>query len=319
MKIFIVVVSVIGFLLLVLLAMRIVGEKVRFYKQLELDYPKEKYNGRARKTVKKKLKKFNFSFYRMYPGVNGDFKVIFTSYPKTHSDRFEYKKQIQMYELMNLEEQALEAIKKTLKVKMTIDDQISYFKGELQKSREAQDLINREMYKSFFPNLYRNRRGILLSVENNCLRIIENLDEERRIFEKAIQDLSRLKKPGFFGKVFRFTWNLATAPIRHVANIIGGIADDDPGRAGKSAGLLLLGLFGVGLAFEAIDGLEGLGSSGNLALDDSLLSDGGMHFVEPHSRLLADGTEIWVDGDGDPTVNLSVENGGGYLRGNPRG
>ena len=98
MKAFIVVVSVIGVLLLILLAMRIVGEKVRFYKQLELDYPKEKYNGRARKTVKKKLKKFNFSFYRMYPGVNGDFKVIFTSYPKTHSDRFEYKKQIQMYE-----------------------------------------------------------------------------------------------------------------------------------------------------------------------------------------------------------------------------
>lgn len=318
MKYFIISLTVIALLFLIIWVAKFISGKIRFNRQLELDYPKSKYKGNARKRVKRILTKFNAAFYRYYPNVKDDFNIIFETYPKKHSHSFELKKQIQLYETMNLEVKALEALKKVLPIKLTIENQIDYFEKELLKARQARVLIDGEMYKSFFPKLYRNRRGILMAIENNCIKIIEKLNAEKETFEKAIQDLSKMKKKGFLMKLGTFTWNLATAPIRHVSNIVGGIVDNDPGRVGKSATMLLLGAVGIGLAFEAIDGLEGLDASGNLALDESYIpSDGGQHFVEPHTRILADGTGIWVDGDGDTSVNLSAEEGGGYFRSNP--
>lgn len=41
------------------------------------------------------------------------------------------------------------------------------------------------------------------------------------------------------------------------------------------------------------------------------------HFVEPHWKTLPNGEMIWVDGDGDTSVNLTVEEGGGWDQSNP--
>lgn len=55
-----------------------------------------------------------------------------------------------------------------------------------------------------------------------------------------------------------------------------------------------------------------------LHLDTNL--DSGVHFVKPHqvdSYIRADGTLVegyFRDGDGDTSINRSVEQGGGYLR-----
>ena len=38
-----------------------------------------------------------------------------------------------------------------------------------------------------------------------------------------------------------------------------------------------------------------------------------MHHVTPHERVLSDGRTIWVDGDGDTTVDTSD----GWFQGNP--
>lgn len=48
-----------------------------------------------------------------------------------------------------------------------------------------------------------------------------------------------------------------------------------------------------------------------------LVENPNTHFVHPHERHLPDGRVIWVDGDGDTTVNRSVEEGGGWVQHNP--
>ena len=41
------------------------------------------------------------------------------------------------------------------------------------------------------------------------------------------------------------------------------------------------------------------------------------HSVEPHWRTLESGKEIWVDGDGDTSIDRTVEQGGGWTQDNP--
>lgn len=52
--------------------------------------------------------------------------------------------------------------------------------------------------------------------------------------------------------------------------------------------------------------------------EDVLIEEGDdTHFVSPHERELEDGSTIWVDGDGDTSVDLDIEEGGGWEQGNP--
>lgn len=41
------------------------------------------------------------------------------------------------------------------------------------------------------------------------------------------------------------------------------------------------------------------------------------HYVEPHWRTLPNGDIIWVDGDGNTSIDQSVEEGGGWNQSNP--
>lgn len=72
---------------------------------------------------------------------------------------------------------------------------------------------------------------------------------------------------------------------------------------------------------DAIDGLDDFGDSDNdslIAFDDDYDNDGyienpNIHHVTPHERTLADGRVIWVDGDGD----TSVDTFDGWYQSNP--
>lgn len=41
------------------------------------------------------------------------------------------------------------------------------------------------------------------------------------------------------------------------------------------------------------------------------------HSVEPHERTLANGETIWIDGDGDSSIDRTAEQGGGWNQSNP--
>ncbi|MBS4223187.1 hypothetical protein [Lederbergia citrea] len=109
------------------------------------------------------------------------------------------------------------------------------------------------------------------------------------------------------------------------ANVVGGIIDGDSERLVKGTkGLVKVGVvgalsFGVVDLIDGADGIDGVdtdaGQTGvaisdtsdiNLVSSESdvtLVENSNMHHVEPHWRTLPDGTKIWVDGDGDTSVN----------------
>jgi len=137
------------------------------------------------------------------------------------------------------------------------------------------------------------------------------------------------------GKAAGDTAKAAGHTICHVvengANVVGGIADGDASRMKDGAkGLVKFGVVGV-LSFGVIDLIDGAdGETPTVGSDHSAsaTTDGGLsataseatlvdnpnsHHVEPHWRSLPNGTQIWVDGDGDTSVHTD----GGWTQTNP--
>jgi hypothetical protein len=123
--------------------------------------------------------------------------------------------------------------------------------------------------------------------------------------------------------------------VAHVAGkgieTVGAIIDGDTDRAltlGKDlAKIAAIGVLSVGI-FDLVDGVDGV----EVAADSTVSVDGdtvtmadsnipdsdtvdnpNVHHVTPHWRTLPDGREIFVDGDG----NTSVNTGGGWNQHNP--
>ena len=92
------------------------------------------------------------------------------------------------------------------------------------------------------------------------------------------------------------------------------IMDGDTDKAVKVGKEIVKTALVASVAFtvaDVIDGLDDLGDSDNdslIAFDDDYNNDGyienpNIHHVTPHERTLASGRTIWVDGDGDTSVN----------------
>lgn len=89
----------------------------------------------------------------------------------------------------------------------------------------------------------------------------------------------------------------------------------------------LLVLFGVIDLVDGADGIEGdaptcsttdANATGEVSLPNAdqnvnLVENPNDHHVEPYWRTLEDGTEIWVDGDGDSSENTNE----GWTQSNP--
>ncbi|WP_139193786.1 hypothetical protein [Anaerobacillus alkalidiazotrophicus] len=111
-------------------------------------------------------------------------------------------------------------------------------------------------------------------------------------------------------------------------DVYSGIKEGDKERVRHGvqgiATTVAVGAIAVGVV-DVIDGVDG---AADLATDTAhplVSGDPGTHFVEPHyveGYVKANGTEVsgyWRDGDGDTSVNRTVEDGGGYMRSNPDG
>jgi hypothetical protein len=117
----------------------------------------------------------------------------------------------------------------------------------------------------------------------------------------------------------------------HVAetgvNAIGNLMDGDTDAAVEAGKNLVkvaaVGILAVGVV-DLVDGADGVASAAEInpaegheapivENDVQLLENPNEHHVSPHWRTLPDGTEIWVDGDGDSSVNTH----GGWTQNNP--
>lgn len=142
-----------------------------------------------------------------------------------------------------------------------------------------------------------------------------------------------------------------SSTVQNVGNVAGGLIDGDETRwkhglreVGKTVAVGALGVSILDVA-DVIDingnegGIEGNDQTGNESIameqqpevaqvetaDSSSTPEQeytaeenpNEHFVEPYTRTLESGEEIWVDGDGDTSIDHTVEQGGGWNQGNP--
>ena len=104
---------------------------------------------------------------------------------------------------------------------------------------------------------------------------------------------------------------LATDGIETIEAIVEGDSDRAIEVGKEIAKTVAVGAMAIGVA-DVIDGLGDLDTDLDFDADDDwsefaheeiLEEHPDMHHVTPHERVLADGRAIWVDGDGDTTVD----------------
>lgn len=289
---------------------------------LEKYYPSIKYNQTERVKAMEVLERFDEKFHYYLLGFESYFKL----YPKTwfkKSEDIVIEQKYYKSDFLNIHEKALQIIMKLLYINYTIQCQIEYFEDNIESAEDTMDDIeNDKEFLKYYPELYHIRINNLNKFIHHSERIVTHLEEQLVKYESAIDELTNIKKKSLLEKIGVFTWNILSAPVRHIVNLIEGIVFDDSSKIDKSLIMLILGTVGVGLIEEAIEAFEIIDSMETELIDQSSIGiEGynGNHFIEPHSRTLSDGNVIWVDGDGDTSINRTVEEGGGYLRSNPDG
>lgn len=235
-------------------------------RNLTVDYPKSEYIGKPRVELKKRLMEFDAVFYRQYPHVkNDDFSHVLNDYPRNHSKQLELNRRIQVYEALNLENKAIDMLRKIVPLKMTIEEQIDYFKRQQLTAQDSLVAIDQEEFSSFFPQLYTQRCWILQAIDCNCVQIIERLQAENSEFEQAIKALDHQEKQYFLKKAGTIARQFVASSIRYVSNIVGGVADDTDFTE-ENETILVLSEKGVEISFDAIDELKKVDGSMDFAL-----------------------------------------------------
>ena len=87
----------------------------------------------------------------------------------------------------------------------------------------------------------------------------------------------------------------------------GAIMDGDTDKAVKVGKELVKTAAIAALAVTVTDVIDGLDIfddvDNTLADNDEFIENPNVHHVTPHERILADGRRIWVDGDGDTSID----------------
>lgn len=108
-----------------------------------------------------------------------------------------------------------------------------------------------------------------------------------------------------------------TRTIENVSETASAILDGDTDKAVKVGKELVKTAAIATLAVTVTDVIDGLDifddADDSLADNDDFIENPNIHHVTPHTRTLADGRTIWVDGDGD----TSVDTFDGWIQTNP--
>lgn len=159
--------------------------------------------------------------------------------------------------------------------------------------------------------------------------------QDSKRFDEGVNDIVKAT-----GDTFKAAGHTVCNVVENGANVVVGVIDGDNEQLKKGAKGLTKTVAVGAIALGVVDVVDGDGSvsaeestntatdsvgSANGTLEKSVEGDPGTHYVDPHyvsGYERADGTVVdgyWRDGDGDTSVNLSKEDGGGYERSNPDG
>ena len=108
---------------------------------------------------------------------------------------------------------------------------------------------------------------------------------------------------------------MATNGLETVGAILDGDTDTAIKVGKEMAKTVAVGVLAVGVldVIDGIDGFDGADDGLLIADNDDFIENPNLHHVTPHERLLSDGSTIWVDGDGD----TSVDTFNGWVQSNP--
>lgn len=132
-----------------------------------------------------------------------------------------------------------------------------------------------------------------------------------------------------FSELGKTTKNVGDQLLMAVGQILGDTIDTADGflerdwdkvkTSGRSlAKVVAVSTIAIGIV-DAVDGIDTSGTESLVAADSSMTTDStqienyNVHDVSPHERVLPNGDLIWVDGDGDTSVNRDT----GWTQTNP--
>lgn len=97
---------------------------------------------------------------------------------------------------------------------------------------------------------------------------------------------------------------------------VDGILEGDLDKVKKSGRSLVkvvaVSTIAIGIV-EAVDGFDTSGTESLVAADSTQIENPNTHYVSPHERILPSGEVIWVDGDGDTSIDRDT----GWTQTNP--
>lgn len=256
------------------------------------------------------LKKMNKSYTKIFDYINIKSNV-FMKEPSIRPDQNLIDEKMAYYRDNNirLKDVALSNIRDLIKSKSVLIETKKYYQNHILFAKDTILILRRDSrhygYEQEFKDLFQQRIHYLKNICEQCGLIDIELSSKISECDAAIYYNEQLVKTNFLEKIVEVTFSIVTAPIRHGANFIDGISSGDSKKAWKSGALLGLTVIGVGAIGDALDVLDGLESFDTVADPE---------FVSPFERTLEDGSTIWVDGDGNTEIDLTVEEGGGFYR-----
>lgn len=187
----------------------------------------------------------------------------------------------------------------------------------------AGEVVNSDLLREIGEGVYKvsERTGDLVGnvVEGGAEAVYGTITSDKTMQGKGVE------------KVFDSGATYISNAAKGVANVtekgfhtIGAILDGDTDeaiRTGKelikvaAVGALTVGVLDVvdGLDTLDVDGDSLVADAGDLTDTDGLIENPNTHYVTPHERLLPSGETIWVDGDG----NTSIDREYGWIQSNP--
>jgi len=186
------------------------------------------------------------------------------------------------------------------------------------------EIVKSDFLQEVGEGVYRvsGRTGELLgNVADGAVEtVVGTVKSDRQMQSKGVEKMCDSGKT-YAGNLFKGVTNMAENGIDAIDGAIKG-DKDKVFRAGKSivkaaaVGALAVGVIDVVDGLDGLDSFDGVGGAdvyADVPVDVDYIENPNEHYVTPHERTLPDGRTIWVDGDGDTSVDRDT----GWYQSNP--
>lgn len=189
-------------------------------KQLNLYYPKEVYESAARHEMKIVLTQYNDLFYEAYPEkLKGQKQLLLDHQPRTHSKKYEVQRDLKIYQTKKVRRKELAKIEEYLNLTYIAEEQITHYTQILNKATKVKKQLAQGMFSEFFPQLFEERSAYLEVIQHHCLQRLEKLTKDRKVFERAIDDLVH-NPQSFWADASRLLGDIVSDSVKHVVDVV---------------------------------------------------------------------------------------------------